>query len=765
MLVGAVVAVIGASVPVLALGSAPASASTPGADWPGFLYTPGHTSYNAAATAITPANAGTLGPAWNWLVPASPNAGRTNLFASPTVSNGVVYVGAEDGYFYAVSESTHQRVWSKFLGVLTETPGECGGFTFGIISTATVANDPVTGLPTVYVFGPDGYLYALDAATGATVWRSQVDVPVPGSHDYYSWSSPLVANGKVYVGISANCGSPSVPGGISSFDQGTGSQVANWTSVAPGQVGATVWSSPGLADDGSVLVTTGNSCGTCNSTGLYNESIVKLDPTTLQLQDFWQIPLNQQIPDGDFGATPTSFTANLNGVVTPMVGACNKGTGDFYAFRQNDLSAGPVWQVNMTINYTANGSNEQCDGSAIWNGTSLIVPGGAQTTLNGVTYTGSMQAFDPATGTPLWQTGLAGAPVGSPTEDGSGVIAAQVFRADSGIPGVYLIDASNGTVLHYLAAPKLSPLFGQAVFVGNDLLVGGGASMGLTDYHLVNAPTVTAVTPAVVPVGQSRKFTVGGTGFMPGAKLSITDGATTVAVKNVSVQSTAISANMTVPGGAPTGPYSVMVTNPDGGAATCTTCLTVVPLPVISSISPPTVATGSVTSVVLTGSGFVHGKGNKLVGPAGVTFSKINVNGTTITATMTVSSGAAVGPDFPVTLKSGPGGGYGTTTADVLSIGVPSAPVSVTASPGSASATVTFSPPVADAGSAVTFYTVTASDSTTPGNGGQTQSGSASPIIVGGLTVGDSYTFTVTATNGVGTGPPSAPSNTVVPTP
>jgi outer membrane protein assembly factor BamB len=418
-LLSVVIAVIGASVPIQVLSVSPASASTPGADWPGFLFSPGHSSYNAAATAITPANANLLGPAWNWLVPASPNTGRTNLFASPTVSNGVVYIGAEDGYFYAISEATHQRLWSKFLGILVEPPGECGGFTAGIISTATVANDPITGLPTVYVFGPDGYMYALNAATGATVWRGLVDSPVPGSVDYYSWSSPLVANGKVYVGISANCGNPSVPGGVSSLDQATGGHVAHWTSVAPGQVGATVWSSPGLAADGSILVTTGNACGTCSSTPLYNESIVKLNPTTLGLVDFWQIPPAQQSPDGDFGASPTSFSATINGVSTPMVGACNKGTGDFYAFGQNNLSAGPVWQVNMTIPYTANGANEQCDGAAIWNGTSLIVPGGAPTTLHGVKYTGSMQAFDPATGTPLWQTGLTGAVVGSPTEDGS----------------------------------------------------------------------------------------------------------------------------------------------------------------------------------------------------------------------------------------------------------------------------------------------------------------------------------------------------------
>ena len=47
----------------------------------------------------------------------------------------------------------------------------------------------------------------------------------------------------------------------------------------------------------------------------------------------------------------------------------------------------------------------------------------------------------------------------------------------------------------------------------------------------------------------------------------------------------------------------------------------------------------------------------------------------------------------------------------------------------------------------ITGYTVTATDSTTPANGGQTGTGTGSPISVTGLTNGDSYTFTVTATN------------------
>ena len=86
---------------------------------------------------------------------------------------------------------------------------------------------------------------------------------------------------------------------------------------------------------------------------------------------------------------------------------------------------------------------------------------------------------------------------------------------------------------------------------------------------------------------------------------------------------------------------------------------------------------------------------------------------------------------------------------------VPGAPASVSAVPGVGSAIVSFSAPVGNGGYPVILYTVTASP------GGSMNTGSASPITVGGLTNGTSYTFTVTATNAAGTGPDSAPSAAV----
>ena len=118
---------------------------------------------------------------------------------------------------------------------------------------------------------------------------------------------------------------------------------------------------------------------------------------------------------------------------------------------------------------------------------------------------------------------------------------------------------------------------------------------------------------------------------------------------------------------------------------------------------------------------------------------------------------------FSVTATNANGTGPASDPSNAVTPStVPDAPTAATATAGNGSASVAFTPGF-DEGSTITSYTVTASDSTTPANGGQTASGASSPITVSGLTNGDSYTFTVTATNANGTGAASDPSNAVTP--
>jgi len=88
---------------------------------------------------------------------------------------------------------------------------------------------------------------------------------------------------------------------------------------------------------------------------------------------------------------------------------------------------------------------------------------------------------------------------------------------------------------------------------------------------------------------------------------------------------------------------------------------------------------------------------------------------------------------------------------------VPGAPTIGTATAGNAQASVAFTANTVTGGPNVTIYTATSNPENITGTN------NVSPVIVSGLTNGNAYTFTVTATNSIGTGAASAASNSVTP--
>ncbi len=135
--------------------------------------------------------------------------------SSPTVVDGVVYIGSGDSFFYALNEADGKMRWRYETGAR-------------ITTKATV----VDGV--VYFGSADGYLYALDAASAEMLWRKLTGAEV--------YSSPAVTDGIVYVG--------SADGYVYALEAASGKE--RWRFLA----GGPVLSSP-TVDEGVVYVGSG----------------------------------------------------------------------------------------------------------------------------------------------------------------------------------------------------------------------------------------------------------------------------------------------------------------------------------------------------------------------------------------------------------------------------------------------------------------------------------------------------------------------------
>jgi len=117
---------------------------------------------------------------WRFQADGRPQAQRgayehTDLF-SPVVADGVVYVGSNDTYLYAVDALSGQTKWKFQAG---------GGFYGGFWSSAAISGG------VIYISNDDGYLHALDAQSGQERWKSKTGDTLG--------SPPAISGGVVYV--------------------------------------------------------------------------------------------------------------------------------------------------------------------------------------------------------------------------------------------------------------------------------------------------------------------------------------------------------------------------------------------------------------------------------------------------------------------------------------------------------------------------------------------------------------------------------------
>jgi outer membrane protein assembly factor BamB len=420
------------------------SAALPASDWPAYLDGPMHASYNASQTVITPANATSLAQQWSFPT-GSP------YVASPTVTSTAVYIGSADGWFYKLSVHTGQLLSQVYIGA--QPALTCSAT--GVSSTAAVGFDPRDHVPTVYVAGGDGYLYALRASDLSREWRAVVRIPSTTVNDYYDWSSPTIAHGRIYLGISSSCDKPLIRGGVAAYSQASGRRLAEFYTVPAGRknAGGSVWSSVGIGPDGDVYATTGNA-RRARPLLQNSDSILKLNPDTLRLLGSYQIPRAQA--DSDFGASPVFFG--------PYVGACNK-DGYFYVVKRATMKLRWRWSIDSSAGGPTRG---ECLAAPAYDGRDLYL-GGNEATLGGMTYLGSIQERSATTGRLVWQTGLPGGVLGSPAMDGAGLITVGTSSVPS--DGIYLINAATGAIVEQLTDGWT---FAQSVFADSWIFTANG---------------------------------------------------------------------------------------------------------------------------------------------------------------------------------------------------------------------------------------------------------------------------------------------------
>jgi outer membrane protein assembly factor BamB len=428
--------------------AANASATT---GWNAYLNGPLHDSFNAAETSITSARVRRLVLKWH-------DMSGEDFLASPTVADGAVFIGSSNGWFYKLNATTGNVLDKFFLG--DQTTKTCPGL--GTVATATLARDAQTHRETVYVAGANGYLYALSARNLRQQWKSVIALPSATVSDYFDWSSPTVANGRIYIGISSDCDTPLVRAGLSGYYQSTGKRFATFFTVPRHDVGGSIWSSAAVAPNGDVFATTGNGPETDQLLG-HSESVLKLTPK-LRLLAAFQIPKKQVDQDSDFGGSPTIFGQD--------VGACNK-NGIFYALKQSTMKL--AWEKKISAPAV---SATICAAAPAYNGKNLFVAG-TGFTIKGVHYAGSVQERSPATGALRWAAGLPNGVIGSPTMDGGGVIAVGTFDTTSTPNATYLLNAGSGKILRTVVQ---GTAFAQSVFAGNWLFIAN--SNGVFAYGL-----------------------------------------------------------------------------------------------------------------------------------------------------------------------------------------------------------------------------------------------------------------------------------------
>jgi outer membrane protein assembly factor BamB len=133
-----------------------------------------------------------------------------DVYSSPAVVDGKLYVGSTDKNWYCLDAYTGAKIWSFPIGHYVRT------------SAAVAGGKVFTG-------ADDGYFYAIDADTGGELWKTSAGGHFPNllaAPEAEPRSSPIVINNRLYVG--------SLDGKVYCLDTADGS--VEWTYTTGGPI-------------------------------------------------------------------------------------------------------------------------------------------------------------------------------------------------------------------------------------------------------------------------------------------------------------------------------------------------------------------------------------------------------------------------------------------------------------------------------------------------------------------------------------------------
>src|SRR6204780_1022560 len=245
---------------------------------------------------INPTNVSQLKPAWTFHtgVLGDPNM---SMEMTPLVVNGVMYITTGDDEVFALNPTTGAQIWhynpSTDMPALSTLPICCNRDNRGV----------ALGEGMVFDARLDGKLVALNAKTGAVVWKTQVDGAANGAGMTLAPHAIGASAGtisKVIVGVPG--GEFGVRGHLDAYNPSTGKLLwrfwttdpATWAGTSWQHGGASIWGTPTFDPTlNMVYFSTGNAGttfwgGNRAGTNLYAASIVALDATSGELQWFFQ---------------------------------------------------------------------------------------------------------------------------------------------------------------------------------------------------------------------------------------------------------------------------------------------------------------------------------------------------------------------------------------------------------------------------------------------------------------------------------------------